>query len=288
MTRNAAAGADLIDFNIGTATFTIIPATNLPPITDPVTIDGATQSGFAGVPLIEISGTNITGAGTNGLRIGAGSSTIRSLVIRSFTGHGLELATNGNNLIKGCYLGTGLSGTNDLGNTLSGIFITNSRNNFIGGTSSTNRNVIFSNNQQGVHIGGTNSFGNQILGNIIGLGATGSNALANSQNGVLVSNARSNLIGGAIAGAWANQILDNYIGLGSAFARMRGNLIGTDDTDTNALGNSGHGVEFVTNARTTLSAASARARQTPSPSTRVMASSWFPGRTTRFAATPFS
>ena len=119
MTRNAAAGADLIDFNIGTATFTIIPATNLPPITDPVTIDGATQPGFAGVPLIEISGT-----------------------------------------------------------------------------SSTNRNVISSNNQQGVHIGGTNSFGNQILGNIIGLGVTGSNALANSQNGVFVGSGTNNTIRG--------------------------------------------------------------------------------------------
>ena len=74
--------------------------------------------------------------------------------------------------------GTDATGTNDLGNTLSGIFATNSAFNVIGGTNGTNRNVISGNNQQGVHLGGTNSFGNQVLGNFIGLGAVGSNAVA--------------------------------------------------------------------------------------------------------------
>jgi uncharacterized repeat protein (TIGR01451 family) len=229
---NAAGGADTIAFNISSGTKTIVLASGLPPVTEGVVMDGASQPGFAGLPLIEISGTNITGAGTNGLRLWGGSNTVRSLVIRSFTGNGIEIATNGYNLIEGCYIGTGLVGTNDFGNTLAGIFITNSAFNVIGGTDVTNRNVISGNNQQGVHLGGTNSFGNQVLGNIIGLGVTGSNAVANSQNGVFISNGRSNVIGGTVAGArniisgntvsgvrienggaQANQILGNYIGL---------------------------------------------------------------------------
>src|SRR5438477_12931287 len=47
---NAAPGADLITFNIGNGHQTITPASALPDVTDPVTIDGATQPGFAGNP----------------------------------------------------------------------------------------------------------------------------------------------------------------------------------------------------------------------------------------------
>src|SRR6185369_8857184 len=54
---NASGGADVIFFNISTTPL-ISPASALPLITDPVTIDGASQPGFAGVPLIEINGTS--------------------------------------------------------------------------------------------------------------------------------------------------------------------------------------------------------------------------------------
>src|SRR4030095_8251296 len=55
---NANAGSDMIDFNIpGAGVHTIMPASALPTITDPVTIDGTTQPGFAGSPIIELSGT---------------------------------------------------------------------------------------------------------------------------------------------------------------------------------------------------------------------------------------
>ncbi len=229
---NAAPGLDTIGFNLASGTTTIVLAAALPPVTDPLTIDGSTQPGFAGVPVVEVQGTNIVGAGTNGFRLWAGGSTLRSLVINRFTGNGVEIATNGNNVIEGCYIGVGLNGTNALRNLQSGIFITNSANNRIGGAAAAARNVISGNSQHGVHVGGTNSIGNQILGNLIGLGATGSNVLANALNGVLLFNARSNTIGGTSAGAgnvisgnsqqgvrientnaWGNQILGNLIGL---------------------------------------------------------------------------
>src|ERR1041385_2297223 len=53
---NANPGADDIVFNIGSGGLTIAPSTALSNIVDPVTIDGRTQPGFAGAPLIELNG----------------------------------------------------------------------------------------------------------------------------------------------------------------------------------------------------------------------------------------
>src|SRR5262245_31311562 len=64
---NNTPGADVISFSIpGTAPYTISPASPLPSITDPVTIDGTTQPNFTGLPIIQINGS---GAGpiANGL-----------------------------------------------------------------------------------------------------------------------------------------------------------------------------------------------------------------------------
>src|SRR5262245_63289792 len=60
---NASVGVlDTIAFDIpGAGVQTIIPTGILPTITDPVIIDGTTQPGFAGTPLIEIDGTNAGG-----------------------------------------------------------------------------------------------------------------------------------------------------------------------------------------------------------------------------------
>jgi hypothetical protein len=54
---NATAQVDLIDFNIGGGGLqTIQPGTALPKIKRPVTIDGTTQPGFSGTPIIELDG----------------------------------------------------------------------------------------------------------------------------------------------------------------------------------------------------------------------------------------
>src|SRR5947207_10629491 len=54
---NADAIADTISFSIpGSGVHTITPTSALPLITNPLTIDGSTQPGFAGTPLFEITG----------------------------------------------------------------------------------------------------------------------------------------------------------------------------------------------------------------------------------------
>src|SRR5262249_33165824 len=80
---NDETGTDPISFAIaGAGVHTITPATALPVITDPVVIDGSTQPGYSGTPLIELDGTQASLAGgivgATGLEISAGSSTIRA------------------------------------------------------------------------------------------------------------------------------------------------------------------------------------------------------------------
>ena len=89
-------GTDTIKFNIsGAGVHTITPATTLPAITSPVTIDGYTQPGSAentlengdnAVLLIQLTGS----PSVNGLVVEGGSSTIRGLVINGFGGVSLQ------------------------------------------------------------------------------------------------------------------------------------------------------------------------------------------------------
>jgi len=250
---NANPGADTIVFNIpGAGVHTIMLAFFLPTITDPVTIDGTTQPGFAGSPIIELNGAN---AGpTNGINITAGSSTVRGLVINRFmginpsSGNGIFLDKNGGNVIEGNFIGTDVTGTQALGNTWAGVQLTGgSANNKIGGTAASARNVISGNNY-GVWFTSTNSSGNLVQGNFIGTDVSGTAALGNHFAGVDIR-ADDNTIGGTTAGA-GNVISGNdqdgvLIEGGASKNLVEGNFIGTDVTGTKPLGNNSNGVHIL-------------------------------------------
>src|SRR5437588_5147 len=76
---NSTPGANTIGFTIGSGVRTIQPTTALPAITNPVTIDGTTQRGYRGTPIIVLDGA-LAGAHANGLTITAGNSVVRGLV----------------------------------------------------------------------------------------------------------------------------------------------------------------------------------------------------------------
>jgi len=80
---NAATGqANTIDFAIpGTGVQTIEPASSLPPITQAVLIDGESQPGYAGTPLIEIDGQNVG----DGLTITGSNVAVRGLDIGGYS-----------------------------------------------------------------------------------------------------------------------------------------------------------------------------------------------------------
>jgi hypothetical protein len=92
MEANALPGEDRIVFNIpridprfdpGRGTFLIQPNSSLPAVVDALTIDGTSQPGTAGAPIIELDG-GLTGPATNGLTVEAVTTTIQGLSVKTF------------------------------------------------------------------------------------------------------------------------------------------------------------------------------------------------------------
>lgn len=243
---NANPGADTIAFSIASGVQTITPAAALPPVTDPVTIDGTTQPGFSGNPIIELNGS--TSGGAIGLVL-SGPSTVRGLVINRFF-DGIDLAAGSMSHVEGNFIGTNVAGTMGLGNTNDGFRdLTGSPNNTIGGTTLAARNVISGNNEFGVEFFGGGSTGNQVLGNFIGTDLTGTIDLGNSEDGVILNVTSGNTVGGTVAGA-RNVISGNnetgvdIVNAGTTMNLVQGNFIGTDVSGTLDVGNSGDGVDI--------------------------------------------
>ncbi len=231
-------GPNVIDFNIpGTGVQTIAPASALPTATVPVTIDGTTQPGYSGKPLIVLDGAS-AGSSTNGLDLSAANSTIKGLAVDSFGDDGIVLAGTGDT-VTGCFVGVDATGTVAAGNGSYGIDCT-SGGITIGGTAAGAGNVISGNGSNGIIFKG-NGTGDVVQGNFIGTNATGTAALGNNGgNGIVVEGPGGVLIGGTIPGA-RNIISGNSDGAGvliyTASDLIEGNYIGTDVTGTVALPN---------------------------------------------------
>ncbi|MCA3749092.1 MAG: right-handed parallel beta-helix repeat-containing protein [Rubrobacter sp.] len=260
---NATAGADTISFDIsGTGVHTIKPASELPAITDPVTIDGYSQPGAKAntngpgqgsnaALKIELNGQN-AGALASGLRVSTSDSTVKGLVINRFGEYGIRLYSgNGGHVIEGNFIGTDASGTAALGNGFAGIIVNTANGaapNTIGGTTPAARNVI-SGNRLGIWIHTTAP--NLVQGNLIGTKAAGTEALGNSQDGVVITVGGGNTIGGTsaaarnvISGNGGNGVSVRISILGGQVQGniVQGNYIGTDVTGTADLGNLWNGV----------------------------------------------
>lgn len=247
MSANAGtAGPNVIDFNVGPGPgVTITPHSPLTVLTAPVTIDGTTQPGFQGTPIVELSGV-LAGGAASGIHITGGNCTIRGLVINRFSDSGIRIELNGGNVIEGNFIGTDVTGLLGFGNSNEGIVVENgASNNRIGGLQASARNVICNNKQTGIFVrdGAAN---NLILGNYIGVDASGGTALGNSTSGVLIKTA-NNVVGGDVPGA-RNLIAGNgwsgvYLYLSGAVGNVvQGNFIGADATGTLAVGNKDRGV----------------------------------------------
>ena len=171
-------GTDGIAFNIpGAGVHTIQPLTALPSISDPVTIDGTTQPGYAaGSPVIELDGS-VAGTGVHGVNIvtGGDGSTIAGLVVNSFSANGINIFFSGGNTVRDSYIGTDATGLLPAGNVGRGIFLNNSTDTLIEG------NVISGNGREGVRP--FFSPDTEVLNNKIGVGADGS-PMGNTGSGV--------------------------------------------------------------------------------------------------------
>jgi hypothetical protein len=250
----AASGLDTITFQIpGAGVHTIVPTSALPSINDPVVIDGTTQPGYVGMPLIEINGSS-AGADTDGFRVSAGNCTIRGLVINRFGGAGINLlAPGGTNIIQACFIGTDTNGTQKQGNGAGtthrgGVWVNGSSDNVIGGLDSTNRNLISGNGGSGVFL--QSSSGNMIRGNLIGTTLSGTAALGNTTNGVSFYSSGGNQLGGTSSAA-RNVISGNgfcgvlLYGAASTGNLIQGNYIGTGTNGSLALSNVADGIKLI-------------------------------------------
>jgi hypothetical protein len=245
---NATPGANTIDFDIapsGVQTISIEttdPATALPAITVPLTINGLTEPGYAGTPAIELQGLDL--GVVDGLEVMAGKTTIEGLAIDRFGGNGISLSDAGGDTIQDDFIGTDSTGSMAEGNGHDGVLVqANSNNNTI------SANVISNNDNDEIELNGQLSgaqdpatSGNLIVGNLIGTDVTGTTVLDdNPGDGILVQDAPLTTIGGTTAQA-RNIITGNPIGVemsdNSDGTVVEGNYIGTDATGEVALGDS--------------------------------------------------
>jgi hypothetical protein len=262
---NSNPGADTIAFNIpGSGIHTIFPQTTLPAITGSVVIDGYSQPGAKAntkivgtdaVLLIELDGSQDSTQFGDGLDLSAGNCTVRGLVINSFPQFGINIAFQnpGQNTIAGNYIGTDPTGMQKKGNASTAIFVNQSWNNRIGGTTPADRNVLSGNgsnlaNGPGVEIDGTSNTLAQnslIQGNYIGVNAAGDAAIPNFGGGILLDYVGTTTIGGSAPSS--RNVISGNTGPGiytiqASSNSIVGNYIGTDATGTKAVPNTGSGV----------------------------------------------
>jgi uncharacterized repeat protein (TIGR01451 family) len=254
---NAVVGGNSISFDIpGSGPQIINLDSPLPAITGTTVIDGFSQPGYNGSPLIEINANSVA-SGTSGLEFNAGtSSVVRGLSIVGFAANagsgGSAILIDGtatSTTIESNYLGVEPNGTTADANGR-GVYVTTA-NNTIGGPTTPNGNLISGNVGGGVVLSGSGATANIVEGNLIGTNEAGSAAIGNNY-GVVVTGP-NNVIGGTSSGA-ANVISGNtgtnanpgvgvYLQTGATNETIEGNKIGTDYSGSIAIGNT-YGVYF--------------------------------------------
>jgi hypothetical protein len=194
---NGHAGLDTINFNVpGSGIQFLFTSAPLPTITDPVVIDGTTQPGYAGTPLIHMEGMG-TGQAFN---ITAGGTTIKGLSFTSFfagaTNGIIKLSGPGNNVITGCAFGVRGDSTRPTTASI-GVLIDGSNNNRVGGTTAAERNYFAIGSEQNLVIqNGASS--NRVTGNWFGTGPNGNRMESFGRDAIRILNSPNNTIGGSV------------------------------------------------------------------------------------------
>jgi hypothetical protein len=247
---NAAEGADEIHFDLGgSGVRTIAPASPLPAAWVPVTIDGTTQPGYAGTPLVQIDGA-AAGPAADGLVLRyepvpagtqppRGPGEVRGLAVIRFGGSGV-VAMADDVTVRACRVGVNAADDAARPNG-TGVLVLSS-NVLVGGPSAADANVLSGHAGAGVRVAfspGSSLPANVVVqGNAIGTDASGSLDLGNGGDGVTVDEGTVSVLGNVISGNGR----DGVRGEVQSRLRVEGNSIGTNRAGSAALANVGSGV----------------------------------------------
>jgi CSLREA domain-containing protein len=194
-------------------------------------------------------GVNVVG-GSSGARIGGLASGEGNVIAGNGEGVVLRQGANGVS-VQGNIIGLNASGTAKIPNGGSGVLLDEASNNFIGGTTPNERNVISGNNGAGISIrntqtgGGNGANNNVVRGNFIGTDINGTANLGNAGDGVLMfgigSGANRNTVGGTAPGA-GNVIAFNggagvHLTISAVSNPIQGNAIFSNNWRGIVLGN---------------------------------------------------
>ena len=241
------AGPDVITFSpAGPGITTIAPAGTLPPLTDPVIIDGTAGGACTGAaPTVRIDGTN---AGvTHGFTVNSPGTIIRGLSITNFAPGfaGIFIGGGFGSAVECNYIGLTPAGA--VAPNYDGVRIAGSPNNRIGGAGPA-RNVIAGNANNGVTIFGATPdsqagfiLQTSVANNLIGVGPTGAIDLGNGANGIQIINSQLNAIAGnVVSGNGGEGIrIDGFRSTGNV---IQGNFVGTSASGNVDLGNDLSGI----------------------------------------------
>ncbi len=239
--------ADTITFSIPGEGAQVIQVTRrLPTLAKAVTIDGTTQPGYAGTPLIGLTRAS-SSVGGDGLTF-TGGATVQGLAVYGFGTWGLHFKGHGGNNVLADYVGVTPSGA-AAGNGFAGIFLDDVNNDVIAGSNISNNGHRGINVEGSAHvtIGGAQG-GNTISNNgpsdptwagiAIHHGSwdvtVSGNTLTGNGRGIRVSGAGGQVATGS---TWSIRIVNNTI---------KGNTTQGVWID-NALGGPAHNVQLLGN-----------------------------------------
>lgn len=179
-------------------------------------------------------GTGIGIFNSQNILIGGGASSDRNIISNNASS-GILISGPGTTSISvfGNYIGTTISGTTAVasGTQACGIKIDSSSYNYIGGSFTSQGNVISGNNNPATGVSNgimisNNGQNNTILNNIIGLQFNASSLLSSGTqlNGILINNSKNNFIGNTL-NSGKNIISGNNIGVALTGSITTGNLV---------------------------------------------------------------
>ncbi|MEM9539517.1 MAG: S8 family serine peptidase [Cyanobacteria bacterium P01_E01_bin.42] len=170
-------------------------------------------------------GSGIRGQGSGNI-IGGMNAGDRNLISGNEDG-GVYVSMANTQVINN-YIGTDITGTQDLGNAF-GVRFHHGFNNLL------QNNLISGNDSHGAWIDGGESHNNIVRGNFIGTNADGTAAIANGRYGININGhngSRNHIIGGTTPEA--GNLISGNLGSGINIQNSSGNIVQGNEIDTNA------------------------------------------------------